>query len=356
MSYPGLIFAIETTCDETAAAVVERGQRVLCNVVASQIAVHAPHGGVVPELAARQHLENLLPVLVRAERESGVGPGGCEAIAVAAGPGLIGCLLLGVEMAKTLAVIHEKPLVAVNHLAAHLYSPLMPSEERLLIGQGAGEFDYPYLGLLISGGHSELVICREPLAWEPLGQTLDDAVGEAYDKVAKLLGLGYPGGPVVDQRAAQGDPAAFDFPRPMLRRDDDNFSFSGLKTAVLMAVRNLGGAEPLTGHDPRVDDLCASFQAAVIDTLLTKAERALARNRLGRLAICGGVAANRGLRAEAARRLAGVQIAIPPMELCTDNAAMIGGIAWHQFMAGERVGLDLSPEPNWPLPKSQMRP
>lgn len=353
MPTSGLIFAIESSCDETAAAVVERGQRVLSDVVASQVAIHAPHGGVVPELAARHHLENLLPVIAEAEREAGVAVADCDAVAVTSGPGLIGCLLLGVETAKTLAHLHRRPLVAVNHLAAHLYSPVMDHPRRLLLGGDA--FDYPCVGLLVSGGHTELALCRGPLAWEPLGQTLDDAAGEAYDKVAKLLGLGYPGGPVIDRRAAEGDPGAFDFPRPLLGRDDLNFSFSGLKTAVRVAVERLGGPDGIADHASRIADLCASFQAAVIDTLLTKAERALERHGLCRLAIAGGVAANRGLRAEAARRLAGVQIAIPPMSLCTDNAAMIGGLAWHQLQAGDRAGLDLAPRPNWPLREALLR-
>lgn len=339
----GLIFALETSCDETAAAVVERGVRARSNAVASQVAIHAPHGGVVPDLAARHHLENLMPVIEEAQRAAGAGIAECDAVAVTCGPGLIGCLLLGVETAKTLAMVHGKPLVAVNHLAAHLYSPLMEDPKRTLIG--GADFDYPYLGLLVSGGHSELVICHEPARWEPLGQTLDDAAGEAYDKVAKLLGLGYPGGPVIDRRAAHGDPRAFDFPRPMLNRDGFNFSFSGLKTAVRLTVE----IELSPDREPRVDDLCASFQAAVIDVLLGKAERALRRHRLARFALCGGVAANRGLRAETERRLAGAQIAIPPMSLCTDNAAMIGGLAWHQFQAGERMDLSRAPQPNWPL-------
>jgi N6-L-threonylcarbamoyladenine synthase len=350
----GLIFAIETSCDETAAAVVERGQRVLASVVASQIAIHQPHGGVVPELAARHHLENLMPIVQEAEREAGVGVADCEAIAVTCGPGLIGCLLLGVETAKSLAVLHGKPLIGVNHLAAHLYSPMMHAPGRILIVEG--EFDYPFLGLLVSGGHSELVLCLAPLEWQPLGQTLDDAAGEAYDKVAKLLGLGYPGGPVIDRRAVLGNPRAFDFPRPLLNRDNDDFSFSGLKTAVRVAIEKSGRTDRVNeSTNQRINDFCASFQAAVIDTLLTKAERALERHGLTRLAICGGVAANRGLRAEAARRLAGAQIAIPPADLCTDNAAMIGGLGWHHFQAGDRMPLDRSPQPNWPLQKALIR-
>lgn len=351
MSASGLILAIETSCDETAVAIVERGRRILSNAVASQIAVHAPHGGVVPDLAARHHLQNLLPTLAEAEHQAGVKATECDAIAVTKGPGLIGCLLLGVEMAKTLAAIHGKPLIAVNHLAAHLYSPIL---ENAHSNGGNGSFTFPHLGLLISGGHSELVICHGPLAWEPLGQTLDDAVGEAYDKVAKLLGLGYPGGPVIDKRAPEGDPTAFAFPRPMLGRDDDNFSFSGLKTAVRLAVeKTLDPSQRINAStNQRINDLCASFQAAVIDTLLGKAERALRRHRLQRLAICGGVAANRGLRVAAAERLPGVEIAIPPMALCTDNAAMIGGLAWHQLEAGDIASLDCAPAPNWPLPNS----
>lgn len=342
MSATGLIFAIETSCDESAAAVVERGSRVLSSAVASQIEAHAPHGGVVPELAARHHLDNLPHVIAEAERVAGMGAADCDAIAVTSGPGLVGCLLLGVETAKTLAALHGKPLIGVNHLAAHLHSPLMDVEGRILSGEE--DFDYPFLGLLVSGGHSELVLCHEPLRWEQLGQTLDDAVGEAYDKVAKLLGLGYPGGPVIDRRAKEGDPEAFNFPRPMLQKADFNFSFSGLKTAVRVTVEKLGDLS-----DQVINDLCSSFQAAAIDTLLAKSKRALKRHHLTRLAICGGVAANRGLRAAASERLTGCSIAIPPMSLCTDNAAMIGGIAWHQFKAGERMALSDTAKPNWPL-------
>jgi N6-L-threonylcarbamoyladenine synthase len=271
---------------------------------------------------------------------------------VTAGPGLIGCLLLGVEAAKSLAALHGKPLIAVNHLAAHLYSPMMPVEGRLLFGDG--EFAYPHGGLLVSGGHSELVLCHGPLAWEPMGQTLDDAAGEAYDKVAKLLGLGYPGGPVIDERAALGNPEAIDFPRPMRERPGFDLSFSGLKTAVRVKIEELGGPEAAAADEALLNDLCASFQAAVIDSLLTRTKRAMKAHHIDRLSIAGGVAANRGLRAETQRRFPSASIAIPPMSLCTDNAAMIGGLAWHQLLAGDTAGFAAAARPQWPLSEGEV--
>jgi N6-L-threonylcarbamoyladenine synthase len=361
------ILAIESSCDETAAAVVEDGRKVISNVVASQMRVHRPYNGVVPELASRCHIEYILPVVAEALRlaDADQGGGGIDAVAVTRGPGLIGSLLVGMETAKTLAWRWQKPLIPVNHILGHLYSVFceMPEgQSRLLelVSEGNAaritwttdqpavsaddatrqvppapdpparpRFDYPYVGLVVSGGHSSLIRADSPRERQLLGSTLDDAPGEAYDKVARCLGLEYPGGPVIDRLAAQGNPTAFDLPRPVLHSRRYDFSFSGLKTAVIRAIEDFGGIEKLRASEGALADLCASFQAAVIDVLLAKAERALKRQRLARLAVVGGVACNRGLRAEAGRRLSGAHLVFPPPILCTDNAAMIGGLAAH---------------------------
>lgn len=389
-----LILGIETSCDETAAAVVENGCRVLSNVVASQMRVHQPYQGVVPELASRCHIEYMMPVVEEALRAANISMDGdgIDAVAVTRGPGLIGALLVGVETAKTLAWRWDKPLIPVHHTVGHLHSvfcELPEGQSRLLeitpegdntpaawtsdkpsvsgdaerdqSGDGKPEsggksqkkesthgqpttlsaFDYPYLGLAISGGHSSLIRADSPRHRVLLGGTLDDAPGEAYDKVAKVLGLEYPGGPVIDRLAAQGDPTAFDLPRPVIHSKDYNFSFSGLKTAVVKTIEDCGGVEKIRASESALRDICASFQAAVIDVLLKKSERALHRERLARLAVVGGVACNRGLRAEAARRLRGIHLVFPPPILCTDNAAMIAGAAEHLEPASPEEALRL---------------
>jgi len=481
------ILAIETSCDETAAAVVEDGRRVLSNVIVSQIRVHSVYSGVVPELASRCHIEYMLPVVREAlevafgggvrsagfslsspeevrsagfspspggkvrsagfslsspekvrsagfslsspekVRSAGFSPSpggkvrsagfslsshgenrvkastrienryGIEAIAVTRGPGLIGSLLVGVETAKTLAWTWNLPLIPVHHTMGHLLSvfcELPEGQSRILEIPPEGEeaqaqwetipaaspirpirpigpigpigpicpigpagptapataFDYPYLGLVISGGHSSLVRVDSPLRMRLLGSTLDDAPGEAYDKVAKSLGLGYPGGPVVDRLAAEGDPEAFALPRPLLHTREYDFSFSGLKTAVVRAIQDFGGLARLRESETALKDLCASFQAAVIDVLLKKTERALKRERLRRLVVAGGVACNRGLRAEAARRLQSVHLVFPPPVLCTDNAAMIGAAAQHLPPLPRSEALALDARAGWELP------
>ena len=351
------ILGIESSCDETAAAVVEDGRRVLSNVVASQMSVHRPYHGVVPELASRCHIEYILPVIAEALRLAGSNESGegIDRIAVTRGPGLIGALLVGVETAKTLAWRWNRPLVPMHHTLGHLHSvfcqlpeggtrllEVLPADGGATRGEWSTdptqgetgladgrrlEFDYPYLGLVISGGHSSLVRVDSPQKRKVLGGTLDDAPGEAYDKVAKVLGLEYPGGPQIDIRAAKGNPTAFDLPRPVKYSRNYDFSFSGLKTAVIHAIEEFGGIEKMRASETSLIDLCASFQAAVIDVLLTKTERALQHQHLSRVAIVGGVACNRGLRSEAARRLKGVHLVFPPPVLCTDNAAMIAGAA-----------------------------
>lgn len=355
------ILGIETSCDETAAAVVDDTGHVASSAVASQARVHAAYRGVVPELASRCHIEYMLPTIHTALDLAGIGRDGAgiDALAVTRGPGLVGSLLVGLETAKALAWAWGKPLIAVHHTHGHLASVFchLPEGQTRVLDippeaetqhtarharwrdenpsatcrpahiEGAPAFDYPYLGLVVSGGHSSLVEVRAPASIESLGETLDDAPGEAYDKVARFLGLPYPGGPEIDRLAAEGDPEAFDFPRPILHSHGFDFSFSGLKTAVIQAIDEIGGAQAIHDSENALRDVCASFQAAVVDVLLAKARRALDKRDLGRLAVVGGVACNRGLRAEAARRFPHAHLLFPPSALCTDNAAMIAQAA-----------------------------
>ncbi len=322
------ILGIETSCDETACAVVADGKQVLSNVVASQVKIHSPYGGVVPELASRAHISNIVPVMDEAVKEAGVKLSEITAIAVTIGPGLIGSLLVGLEFAKALCFALDKPLIGVHHLAAHLYSIFLDEDS----------LEYPYLGLVVSGGHTSLIIADSPVKYREVGQTLDDAAGEAYDKVAKLLQLGYPGGPIIDKLAKDGNPHRINFPRPHLTSGDFNFSFSGLKTAVVHYVQEQG-LEKIKSDPCWLSDLCASFQQAVIDSLLVKTEQAARHFALQRLGITGGVAANRQLRQEALNRFAGWQLRIPPLKYCTDNAAMVAAIGYHLFLAKKIIPL-----------------
>ncbi len=340
-----LILGIETSCDETACAVVEDGRKILSNVIASQVKSHSRYGGVVPELASRLHIKNCIPILENALGEAGIGLSDIDAIAVTAGPGLIGSLLVGVEMAKALAYVLEKPLVPVHHIAAHLYTPFLDAADAL---GSSDDFDYPYLGLVVSGGHSSIIFVREPLSYDVIGRTLDDAAGEAFDKVAKLLGLGYPGGPIIDTLSTEGDPEFFRFPRPAMKGDDCHLSFSGLKTAVVRFVHKWRDEGRAIG-DGDVKNIAASFQAAVVDTLISKTQRALIRTGAKRLAIVGGVACNQGLRAEAQSRLRRIKLHIPPPILCTDNAAMIAGLAPALLNAHRTAPLTLNADANLPL-------
>jgi N6-L-threonylcarbamoyladenine synthase len=328
---------LETSCDETAAAVFTDEPRVLANVVASQTDLHARFGGVVPEVAARAHLQRLLPVVDEALRQARITLDGVGAVAVHNTPGLVGALLVGVSAAKILSVALGVPLLAVNHVEGHVYACRL----------AAGRDIFPCVGLVVSGGHTTLFHCREALRFERLGSTRDDAAGEAFDKVATILGLGFPGGPAVDRTAAAGDPRAFRFPRSMMEEGNLDFSFSGLKTAVLYTVRGQDvskPAEPPTGQ--RQADLAASFQQAVVDVLVEKCRRVLCRTGLKRLAVGGGVAANRRLRADLAALAAaeGVELVIPPPELCTDNAAM-AALAVEKWRRQEFAPLDLDAEP-----------
>src|SRR5688500_7968660 len=314
------ILGIESTCDETAASVVVDGYDVRSNVVASQAELHAKYRGVVPEIASRAHIENILPVVREALGGAGVELGTIDAVAVAHRPGLIGSLLIGVTAAKTLAWAAGKPLVGVDHVHAHLYSVMLEKNEPPPL---------PAVGLVVSGGHTALYRVGSWLDVELIGTTIDDAVGEAYDKVASILGLGYPGGPVLDRLAAQGDPKVIAFPRTMLGRDSLDFSFSGLKTAVLYHVKGVPTEQkPLADvnvnlSDQEIADIAASFQAACIDVIIKKLKRALARTRAKCVIVGGGVSANRGLR-EALKKFP-VPVHFPELPYCTDNAAMSAG-------------------------------
>jgi N6-L-threonylcarbamoyladenine synthase len=352
---PMNVLTLETTCDETAAAVVTDRLEVLSSVVASQDELHRRFGGVVPEIASRAHVERILPVIDQALRQAGLKLGDLDAVAVANTPGLAGSLLVGLVAAKALCVAEDLPLIAVNHLQAHIYACRLASREDV----------FPCVGLIVSGGHTSLYRCGGPLQFELLGGTIDDAAGEAFDKVAGMLGLPYPGGPSIERAAAGGNPAAYAFPRALLRDDERlDFSFSGLKTAVRYRIARLLGRKgtvPFSLRENRdspqetsrpilsnrqVADLAASFQEAVVDCLVGKAMSALQRTGLRVLCVGGGVAANARLRqrlAEAAGRRA-VRLYVAPVRLCTDNAAM-GAIAVERLRAGliEELDLDVCP-------------
>ncbi|MFN2149825.1 MAG: tRNA (adenosine(37)-N6)-threonylcarbamoyltransferase complex transferase subunit TsaD [Anaerolineales bacterium] len=337
------ILGIETSCDETAAAVVENGRQILSSIVASQIALHAPFGGVYPEVASRAHIEQIEGVVSRALSEAHVGLESLDAIAVTRGPGLAGSLVVGVNMAKGLAMGASLPLIGVNHLEAHLYSLWLIEDEQ--------EPEFPLLGLIVSGGHTELVLMQDHLTYERLGATLDDAAGEAFDKIARLLGLGYPGGPAIEKAAEGGDPKAFEFPRAWLEESWD-FSFSGLKTAVLREVRELepdleAGVEAPSRELP-IADLAASFQAAVVDVLVGKTLSAADEMGARHLLVAGGVSANRALRTSFLAR-SKLPVHVPPISLCTDNAAMIAAVGHRRFLSGQRDALDIDVLPNWPI-------
>ncbi len=337
------ILAIETSCDETASAVVENGRRMLSNVVASQAAQHASYGGVFPEVASRMHIEAIYPVVAQALSLAHVGLDSVDAIAVTRGPGLAGSLIVGLNMAKGLALASGLPLVGVNHVEAHLYSIWLAEEQP--------EPAFPILALVVSGGHTELILMREHLRYERLGGTLDDAAGEAFDKVARLLGLAYPGGPAIQAAAESGNPAAFKFPRAWLEGTWD-FSFSGLKTAVLREVRKRQPELQAGVEAPRpglpIADLAASFQEAVADVLAEKTIAAAREHKAAEILVAGGVSANRALR-ETFQARAEIPVRTPPLSLCTDNAAMIGAVGHWRFLAGQRDALDIDAMPTWPL-------
>lgn len=332
-----LVLAIETSCDETAASVLRGGREELSAVVASQIDFHARFGGVVPEIASRKHTEAVVAVVEAALEAAGVGFGDLHAIAVTRGPGLVGALVVGLAYAKGLALATGLPLVGVNHLEGHIYAA------RLL----DPDLEPPLVALLVSGGHTAIVHVPEWGRYEVLGQTLDDAAGEAFDKVAKLLGLGYPGGPVISHLAAGGDPAAIAFPRAMMGSRDLDTSLSGLKTAVIQYVER----ERAAGRELVVPDIAASFQAAVVDVQVAKTVRAATERGVGAVVLAGGVAANpslrEGLRGALAER--GIALSVPPLDLCTDNASMIAAAAHDHLAAGRVLGLSADAVPDLKL-------
>ncbi len=337
------VLGIESSCDETAAAIVDDGARVIAEVVASQNEVHAKYGGVVPELASRAHILNVVPVVQAAFDRAGISLADVDGIAVTNAPGLSGALLVGLQTAKALAWVTGKPLVGVHHLVGHLSAiHLEPNPPPM-----------PHLALIVSGGHTSLVRVNGYVDVIELGATRDDAAGEAFDKGAKLLGLGYPGGIMIDRLARTGNPKAVPFPKAMTAKDTGaEFSFSGLKTSLLHHVRAHGVPE-----GQALSDLCASYQAAIVEVLVRKTRRVARREGLVHVQICGGVAANSGLRAgmQAAAIEDQFTLYIPPPARCTDNAAMIAAAGYHQLVRGERAGLDLDAVPSKPLPRAEQR-
>ncbi len=329
-----LILAIESSCDETAAAVVKNGRTVLSNVISSQIALHTLYGGVVPEIASRSHIEKINQVIAEALKQAGVSLSGIDAVGVTYGPGLVGALLVGVAEAKAIAYAAKLPLIGVHHIEGHVSANYIENQE----------LEPPFLCLVVSGGHTHLVKVTEYGAYEIVGRTHDDAAGEAYDKVARAIGLGYPGGPKIDQLAKEGDPSAILFPRAHIEGAPFDFSFSGVKSAVL----NYLNSYKMKGEEVNRADVAASFQQSVVDVLTERTIAAAAEFRFERVAIAGGVASNSALRES--MRLAckanGLKFYHPSPIFCTDNAAMIGTAAYYEYCKGVRSGLDLNAVPN----------
>ena len=332
-----LILAIESSCDETAASVVKNGRCVLSNIISSQIAIHTLYGGVVPEIASRKHIEKINQVVEAALKEADVTLDDIDAIGVTYGPGLVGALLVGVAEAKAIAYAKKKPLVGVHHIEGHVSANYIEHPD----------LEPPFLCEIISGGHTHLVIVKDYGSFEILGRTRDDAAGEAFDKVARAIGLGYPGGPKIDKLAKEGNPHAIDFPRAHMEDAPYDFSFSGVKSAVLNHLNKCR----MTGEPIVEADIAASFQQAVVDVLVDNAIRAAKDYHMDRLAIAGGVASNGALRAamEAACEKEGIRFYRPSPIFCTDNAAMIGVAGYYEYMAGVRSGWDLNAVPNLKL-------
>lgn len=332
-----MILGIETSCDDTSAALVDNDGHVKALVSANQDSAHRPFGGVVPEVASRQHTENILPLIDRALQESGVGWDKLRGIAVTNRPGLIGSLLVGVVTAKTLSLVRGLPIIGINHIEGHLLAPLLKDTSYT----PPRDFGFPYLGLAVSGGHTHLFAVEGPGKYKLLGQTLDDAAGEAFDKFAKMMKLGFPGGVRVDQLAKDGDVAAFRFPRGLIHEDNLDFSFSGLKTAAMREIEAL----PEPERELRKADLCASYQEAIVEVLIHKLEKAARKTGLKNWTITGGVSANSRLRAKAAESAIRKKavLALPPLKYCTDNAAMIALAGLYKLKVGQSSGQELSP-------------
>ncbi len=331
-----ITLGIETSCDDTGVAVLQGQREVLADLLSSQIKDHAPFGGVVPEFASRKHLEAILPLVKAALKQAGVNNPARELdlIAVTAGPGLMGSLLVGVMAAKALAQAWELPVIGVNHLEGHIFANLIRSPQ----------LEPPFLCLIVSGGHTEINMVRSYGDYILLGETRDDAAGEAYDKVAKLLGLGYPGGPVIDRMSKDGDPDSFSFPVPMKNHKEIIFSYSGLKTAVIWQVKDMVER----GMEVPLYDICASFQKAAVDALISKLEIAVDLTGINKVALSGGVAANSELR-QNLRNRKGWDVFIPPMSYCTDNGVMIAAAGYNAYHRGVVSDLYLSPDPSWRL-------
>ena len=332
-----LILAIESSCDETAAAVVKNGREVLSNVINTQIAIHTEYGGVVPEIASRKHIENINPVIRKALEDAGVTLDDIDAIGVTYGPGLVGALLVGVAEAKAIAFAKNKPLVGVHHIEGHISANYVENKE----------LEPPFVALVVSGGHTHLVKVNDYGEYEIVGRTRDDAAGEAFDKVARAIGLGYPGGPKIDKLAKEGNPDAIVFPRAHVDDAPYDFSFSGIKSAVLNYINSAN----MQGKEINRADVAASFQKAVVDALVSRAVRLAKECGMDKLAIAGGVASNSALRAAVQEECAknNIRFYSPSPVLCTDNAAMIGAAAYYEYIKGVRHGYDLNAVPNLKL-------
>ncbi|NDO46736.1 tRNA (adenosine(37)-N6)-threonylcarbamoyltransferase complex transferase subunit TsaD [Clostridium sp. MD294] len=332
-----LILAIESSCDETAAAVIKNGRNVLSNIISSQIALHTVYGGVVPEIASRKHIEAIDNVIVEAIKQANVTLQDIDAVAVTYGPGLVGALLVGLSEAKALAFALKKPLIGVHHIEGHICANYIENEE----------FKPPFVSLVVSGGHTHIVFVPEYGKYEIMGKTRDDAVGEAYDKVARAIGMGYPGGPKIDEAAKKGNSQAIDFPRVFLEENSYDFSFSGLKSAVLNYINKAN----MTGEKIVSEDVAASFQAAVIDVLVQKTLKAVKQKGVYTIALAGGVASNSALRQTMKQECdkKGYTLHIPEPIYCTDNAAMIGCAAYYEYQKGVRDAFDLNANPSLKL-------